>query len=368
MKTAFLIVLFIHAVAHLPGFLKAFHFTDNLQLSTYVPRSLGMLWLFCALLFLVVFALFFLNKSWWPFFAVAAVILSQTLIMMSWQEAKYGTILNIIVLLVSVPALGHYHFEKMTEREAKSIVENIPKEPVEPITTENFAHLPQIVQKWLVNSGMEGKSDIVSVRLKQKGEMKTKPDSKWMPFTAKQYYDVKNPAFVWTTEVSLFPGIQLAGRDKFMNGEGEMQIKLLSLVNVVEEGKNERVNTGTMLRFLGEICWFPAAALNNYIQWEEVGATSAKATFVYNDEEVSGIFTFSQAGEFVSFEAERYYGGGQEAGKETWFIEAESYKEFEGVIIPAVCRVTWKLPEGDFNWLNLEITELEYNRHQLFEN
>lgn len=367
MKTAFLIILFLHGIIHILGFIKAYGFTEVSQLSREIPKSLGSLWLLCAILFFAVFILVIFNRSWWPFFAISAVILSQTLIFIYWENAKFGTIINIIILLVIIPALGKYHFDKLVQKEARELLSDITETTPEMISKNDFAHLPGIVQKWMENSGIEGTPKMVSVRLKQKGEMKTKPDGRWMSFTAKQYFDVETPAFVWTARVNSFPGIHLSGRDKLYGGEGEMQIKLLSLIKVVDEGKNEKVNSGTMLRFLGEICWFPAAALNKYIFWEEVDVTSAKATFSLNNKEVSGLFTFTKNGEFYSFEAERYYGGGEDANKEKWLVEALSYKEFEGIKLPYKSKVTWKLPEGDFNWLNLEITELEYNPRQIFD-
>lgn len=367
MKTAFLIILFLHGIIHLLGFVKSYHLAEVPQLSSEIPKSLGNLWLFCALLFLAVFIMVIFNKAWWPFFAIAAVILSQTLIVLYWQDAKFGTILNIVILLVSIPALGKFQFDNMVQKEAKELLSNIPEKNDGKIRKDDLAHLPEIVQKWMENSGVVGTQKIVSVRLKQKGEMKTKPEGKWMPFTAKQYFDVETPDFVWVTEVTAFPGIHLSGRDKFYEGKGEMLIKLLSLVPVVDEGKNEKMNSGTMLRFLGEICWFPSAALNQYISWEKVDATSAKATFNLNNKKVSGLFTFTENGEFLSFEAERYYGGGEDAKKEKWFVEALSYKEFEGIKIPNKSKVIWKLPGGDFNWLNLEITELEYNTPRIFK-
>lgn len=367
MKTAFLILLFLHGIIHSIGFVKAFHLAEVAALSRAIPKSLGILWLLCTILFLAVFVLMILNRSWWPFFAIAAVLLSQTLILIFWQDAKFATILNIVILLVSIPALGEYHFEKKVQKEQKQLLSNIPGRTLEKISEEDLKQLPEIVQKWMINSGVVGKPEIRSVRLKQKGEMKSKPDGNWMPFYAEQYFDVKDPAFNWRVEAKLFPGIHLAGRDRFRNGEGEMQIKLLSLFNVVDQGNNEKVNLGTMLRFLGELCWFPSAALNQYIVWEEVDATSAKATFSENNKVVSGLFTFDENGELKSFEAERFYGGGQDAKKEKWFIEGVSYKEFEGVKVPAVCEVTWKFPEGNFTWLKLEITTLGYNNPTIFE-
>jgi len=367
MKTAFLIILLIHGFIHVLGFVKSYHLAEVPQLSLDIPRSLGNLWLICAILFLAVIILMIFGKPWWPFFAIAAVILSQTLIVLYWQDAKFGTILNIIILLVSIPATGKFQFDNMVQKEAIELLSNIPKKTDGKINKDDLAHLPEIVRKWMENSGVVGKQKIVSVRLKQKGELKTKPEGKWMPFTAEQYFDVENPAFVWVTDVTAFPGIHLSGRDKFNDGEGKMLIKLLSLIPVVNEGKNEKLNLGTMLRFLGEICWFPSAALNQYITWEEVGDNSAKATFSLNNKKVSGLFTFSKNGELKSFEAERYYGAGEDAQKEKWLVEVKSYKKFEVANLPNKSKVTWKLPDGDFNWLNLEITELEYNPQQIFD-
>src|SRR5690606_34680662 len=124
---------------------------------------------------------------------------------------------------------------------------------------------PEIVQNWLQNSGVIAKEKIVSVRLNQKGELKTKPSSKWMPFEAEQYFDVINPSFVWSTEVKYMPLIKMVGRDKFSNGEGEMLIKMAGFIPLVEEGKNEKINLSAMLRYMAEMVWFPTAALHEYM-------------------------------------------------------------------------------------------------------
>lgn len=78
----------------------------------------------------------------------------------------------------------------------------------------------------------------------------------------------------------------------------------------------------------------------------------------------SGLFKFDANGDVVSFEAERYYDRKGGATLEDWFIQIEpnSYKEFEGVRIPARPAVTWKLKDGDFTWYKLEIADIHYNQ------
>jgi hypothetical protein len=73
MKTAFLIILLIHGFIHILGFVKSYHLAEVPQLSLEIPKSLGNLWLICAILLLAVMILMIFDKPWWHFFAIAAV-------------------------------------------------------------------------------------------------------------------------------------------------------------------------------------------------------------------------------------------------------------------------------------------------------
>jgi hypothetical protein len=362
MKILFTVILLLHGLLHFIGFAKAYKLASLPQLELSVSRSLGTLWLIAGIIFLVAVVLFVLDKKFWPFFALAGVLISQSLIIISWQDTKFGTILNIIILLVSIPALGNFHFKDMLKKEKEAFNQEIQEPERQVITQENLKTLPPAVRKWLETSGVVGKPEIAYGHLKQTGEMRTSPDGKWMPFEAQQLVNLEYPAFIWDTEVEMAPFITLHGRDKLVNGEGEMLIKLLSLVPVVDEGPGEKMNTGAMLRYLGEICWFPSAALNEHITWEETGRYTARATLKIGRTEVSGEFTFNGAGDMESFEAMRYYGGGEDARQEKWYIKALEYREFSGYRVPAKSSVTWKLSEGDFTWLNLDIISIEYNQ------
>lgn len=47
-------------------------------------------------------------------------------------------------------------------------------------------------------------------------------------------------------------------------------------------------------------------------------------------------------------------------------MEITGYKDFEGIRIPHKSKVTWKLKTGDFNWANVELTDLEFNKPELY--
>lgn len=366
LKTLFLLVIVIHGLIHFLGFYKAFDIGNITQLNTPISRPMGAIWLVSGFLFLMTALMNIMNYRFWPVVAIIVLILSQFVIFTAWGDAKFGTIANLIILLVALPALGNRVFNDRVAAEQRDLLEQVSRPADKVLQEEDFQHLPEIVQTWLRNSGVAGKPEVTFVRLKQTGEMKTEPDGSWMEFTAMQYFDVTNPSFVWKVDVRMMPLITLTGRDKLQDGQGAMLIKLLSLVNVVNEKHNDQINTGTLIRYLGEICWFPSAALSETITWEEIDDSSAKATLTIDGQQVSGIFRFRENGEMRSFEADRYYGSGPEATMEKWVVEAVSHKNFDGYRIPDKLSVTWKLPEGDFTWLKLEITEMEANRLELY--
>ncbi len=365
MKYVFLFILLIHGLIHLMGFAKAFQLATIENIVSPISKPIGAIWLIATLLFMISAAGFFMDKSLWPTVAIVALLLSQLVIVMTWKDARWGTLANVIILVVAVPAFANFQFQKMVDREIDALLIHVASQPSVAVQNQSEA-LPEPVQRWLKKSGVMDKESVSCARIKQNGRMRTAPDGKWMNFSASQYFDFLNPAFVWTTHVEMIPLISLVGRDKFTNGEGAMLIKFLSLVPIVNESNNEKINSGTMLRYMGEMIWFPSSVLSPYIVWEEVDSRTAKATMQYKNTLARGTFFFTEEGDFLAFEAERYYGGGTEARVETWRVEAIDYRTFDGVRVPYKNRVIWKLDEGDFTWLELEITALETNNPTRF--
>jgi hypothetical protein len=49
------------------------------------------------------------------------------------------------------------------------------------------------------------------------------------------------------------------------------------------------------------------------------------------------------------------------AQRHEWVLEVSDYQIFEGIKIPSKMTATWKLPEGDWTWLKLQIDDVTYN-------
>lgn len=363
MKYAFSFIVITHGLIHLLGYIKAFFETESSKQMVGVSKPIGAIWLVTFILFTIVAIQFITGKKWF-YLAFIAVFISQILVFTAWQNTKFGTIANVLILIVGLSAFATARFDEMATQEAYKILTTVKTKNTRIVSETDLTHLPETVKKWMVNTGIIGKPKVQSVRLKQRGTMRTKPSGNWMPFEATQSFNVAYPAFVWHTKVVIFPELNMLGRDQLKNGKGKMLIKLAGLIPVVNISDNTKINQGAMLRYLAEICWFPSAALSDYIKWQSVDSNTAKATFTYKNKSVSGLFLFNDNGDFIGFEADRYYGGNKNSKLEKWQITVENYKLFNTIKIPSECKVTWKLKNEDFNWLNLEIIAIDYNKIQ----
>lgn len=365
MKFAYIIMVIIHGLIHLLGFVKGYGLKEVKELSLPISKTMGLLWFAASIISLLYGYLVIVGHKYAWLLGFIAVILSQILIIIFWKDAKYATIPNVIILIVSTMGLAQYNFQKQIQTETHSILNSF-KGPIGRVVVENdIDSLPEPVQKWIRHSGMIGKPYILVGKVTQQAEMKMKPGQKnWMPASATQYTNIDNPGFIWTVDLMMNQVMIIKGRDKFENGKGEMLIKLNSLFNIVDE-QGEKINEGTIQRYLGELVWFPSMALSPYITWEKVSDTSAKATMTYHGTTGSGTFYFNSEGDFTQFSAMRYRGNEADAERCEWVLQVSDYKTFEGIKVPAEMTATWKTEEGDWTWLKLEITDLKYNERVL---
>ena len=102
MKTAIIFIILLHGLIHLMGFVKAFDLAEVSELTLPISRGWGLLWFLTALTLILSGGLWMLNVSTWWIPAIIGVILSQILVFTFWQDARFGSIPNLIILLFIV--------------------------------------------------------------------------------------------------------------------------------------------------------------------------------------------------------------------------------------------------------------------------
>lgn len=270
-------------------------------------------------------------------------------------------VISIILILVVTTAIATALLNRQANTEALEVLNSANLEQKDIIQSSALTGLPLCVQKWMQRSGVVGQEKIHSVRLIQSGRMRLEPDKPWMPVEAVQYINVDKPGFVWNARVRMAPLINLHGKDKYYNGHGSMQIKLLSLIAVVNSKPSKEMDQGTLLRYLAEMMWYPGAALNDYISWEEINANSARATMSWQGVQASMLFTFNEDGDVINSVAARYQEVNGKFVLRDWGGVPREYREYEGIRIANKADVIWKYETGDFNWLQIEVTDIDFN-------
>ncbi len=97
LKITLISILIFHGVIHLLGFVKAFNYAEIKELKLPISKRLGLVWLTVFALFLFAAIQYTLKVDWWWITTIVAILVSQVIIISSWQDAKYGTVINILI-------------------------------------------------------------------------------------------------------------------------------------------------------------------------------------------------------------------------------------------------------------------------------
>lgn len=374
MRIAVGLLLTIHGLIHLLGFLDAFELAKVGKLSgatlVVLPEGLarivGLAWLLACVILVAAAVLLLLGISQWWMLAGVGLIVSQLLVIYAWPDAKAGTLANLALALPTLIAWCDAGLQSDTDAQVRALFVRAADAEARVVTGADIEPLPPPVRRWLAGSGVVGKRVPRTLRLRQRGLMRLAPDAGEVAATAEQYFRVDEPEFIWRVRVRMMRVLPVAGRDSYIDGRGRMLIKLASMVPVVD-ASDDRIDQGALLRFLGETVWFPAAALRPYIEWEPIDERSARATMRRAGASGSAVFEFDERGRFIRLTADRYFGGGLDAKLERWEIEAQEWRTMGGgYLVPTRGEVRWKLKEGDFTFYRWEVTALDVDPPGLF--
>ena len=174
LKNILVFIIFLHGLIHFVGFAKAFHFGKIIQITSDIPKPIGIVWALTASLFIATTILFFVKKDAWIFVGLVAVIISQILIFLVWKDAKFGTIANIIILVSLILNYGSYRFEKVYQNDVKRnfVSNNFSK--TELLTALDLVLLPKPVQRYLIYAGVLNKPKVHNMRITFQGQMREK--------------------------------------------------------------------------------------------------------------------------------------------------------------------------------------------------
>ncbi len=122
---------------------------------------------------------------------------------------------------------------------------------------------------------------------------------------------------------------------------------------------------GVVLVVIGSFIIFfniSLAALQDYIKWEAIDDTHARATITYYNISATGIFTFNESGEMLSFTTDdrALYNNDGSIEHVRWSAICGNYKEQNGYKLPTKFKAVWHYDDGNFVYFDGDNIRIEY--------
>ncbi|KUG02751.1 hypothetical protein ASZ90_019827 [hydrocarbon metagenome] len=142
--------------------------------------------------------------------------------------------------------------------------------------------------------------------------------------------------------------IPFEGLDSYIDGAGSMKGVIAKLFTLFHQTGNA-MDKSSLVTFLSESLFIPSAALEDFIVWEAIDDLHAQATITYYSISASGIFTFNEKGEMVSFATEDREVASIDGTSEKvkWSVICNEYQEINGIRKPTVFQAIWHYDDGN---------------------
>jgi hypothetical protein len=354
--------MLLHGLIHFMGFSKAFDYGTWPLLIRDISKPMGILWFVAGFLFFLTVAIYLIKKDSWVYIAFIALFLSQLLIINNWNEAKFGTVANAIILIVSVLGIFQIIFKKTYKDEVKIGLSQSPILQTSNLTESEIAFLPHSVKKYIRYTGSVGKPKVNNFKAVFLGKIRKNAKSKWMKLSSEQHNFVATPTRLFYLD-AIMNYMPVAGFHCFKNGIAFMDIRLFSMFKVEYQSGYE-MDVSETVTFFNDMCVLaPASLIDPRIEWFEVERNKIKASFTNNGIKVTAMLYFNEKGELINFVSDDRYAIGENGilTKHTWSTPLREYKSIHNYKLASYAETIYTYHDGDFTYATFTLKNVNYN-------
>jgi hypothetical protein len=364
LRWLFVFLIALHALIHLMGFMKAFGFAELAQLTQPISRGAGLGWLAACVALLIALVAFVTHAgSFWVLGALA-VLLSQTMVVQSFADANFGTLPNILLLLLVAYAFrvdGPSGFRAAYARAALADTQAVDASA--PLITEaDLAPLPAPVRRYLRVTGLVGQPRTSSFRLRFKGRIRATPADPWMPFTAVQQSGAEPPTRLFLMDATM-KGLPVQAYHRYAADGAFFRVRVAGFYNMADLAGPalDRAETVTVLN---DMCLLaPGMLLSPRLRWESVDDTRARVHFTVGVNTVAATLHFDASGYLTNFTSDdrtRVSRDGKTLAPLRFSTPVRDYRAFGPAKVMSYGEAHWHapLPEGEFAYGEFELIEI----------
>ncbi|MFG6324747.1 MAG: hypothetical protein K1W41_26505 [Lachnospiraceae bacterium] len=233
-------------------------------------------------------------------------------------------------------------------------------------TEKDFSHLPTAIQRYIENCGYIGTQKMSYLKMEYHNvNFSQGKDRPALTIDYTQYNFINEPCRMALIDSSIF-GIPFEGYDYYQNGTGGMKGVIAKAITLFDQTGAD-MDKACLATFLAESLFAPTILLQDYIIFEEISDFEVKATISYKGQTASGIFTFNEQYEMISFTTNDRAVAGTDGSMEyvPWSAICNDYQlSSNGIKYPTKFQAVWNYPDGDFVYFDGVISEVSYGYKQ----
>lgn len=286
------------------------------------------------------------------------------------RKRKVFVVIGFLFVLIGMMIWFHIPYSPVKsdfQNDIDTLVsENQLRTNNEVFTEEDFGGLPVAIQKCIQGCGYIGTRKMSYLRMNYHDvtfmQGKTGPALK-IAYT--QYNFVSVPCRMALIDSNMF-GIPFEGYDYYQNGTGGMKGVVAKVITLFDQTGTD-MDKACLATFLAESLFAPTILLQDYITFEEISDFEVQATISYKGQMASGIFTFNEQYEMISFTTKDRAVIGTDGSMEyvPWSALCGEYQSIaSGVKYPSKFQAVWNYPDGDFIYFDGVISEVSYEYAQ----
>lgn len=278
-----------------------------------------------------------------------------------------GVFLVLIGVLMIWFNISYSPVKKQFQNDLDVLLAENKLSTVEEVFTDNdFSHLPIAIQKYIENCGYIGTPKMSYLKMEYYNvDFSQGRNGPALTIDYTQYNFINAPCRMALIDSSMF-GIPFEGYDYYQNGTGGMKGVIAKAITLFDQTGAD-MDKACLATFLAESLFAPTVLLQDYITFEEISDFEVRATITYGGQTASGIFTFNEQYEMISFTTNDRAATGTDGNIEyiPWSALCSDYQVSEnGIKYPTKFQAVWNYPDGDFVYFDGIISEVSYGYKQ----
>lgn len=284
------------------------------------------------------------------------------------RKRKMFVIFGVLLIIIGVTMIWfHIPYSPIKsefKKDIKSLIaENQLQANSEVFTDDDFSHMPTVIQKYIQGCGYIDTPKMSYLKMEYHNvDFMQGKNGPSLTIDYTQYNFVNKPCRMALIDSNMF-GIPFEGYDYYQNGTGGMKGVIAKAITLFNQTGTD-MDKACLATFLAESLFAPTILLQDYITFEEISEFEVIATITYNEQTASGIFTFNEQYEMVSFTTNDRAVAETDGTMEyiPWSALCDEYRISEnGIKSPTKFQAVWHYPDGDFTYFDGVISNISYN-------